>query len=539
MSRQSVVRGTAILTLAGLVARIVGAFFRIALAALIKDEGVGLYQMAYPVYSTLLAISTAGIPTAISKLVSENLAHGNYRGAYKTFRVAQTMLAVSGLVIFAFMFFGAEIFISLFRLDPRAYLPVVAMSPAVFFVTLMSAYRGFFQGQLQMLPTAISQITEQLGRVVSALVLVLLFLPSGLQQAAAGASFGAAVGAFLGLAVLVATWWRQKNSFQAAIGKQTLQDRQSAAGIVARILSLAVPITLGSLVLPLISLADLSLVPQRLAAAGFDNTRATELYGQLTGMATPLVHIPTIITTALAVSLVPAISEATALGRRRQLQEKAYLAVWLTLLLGIPCAAGLYLLADPICLLLYNNGEAGSVLAVMAFGVVFLTLYQTTSGILQGIGRTMEPVVTLFLGAVVKTVLTWVLTANPAFHIRGAALATVLGFGVAAILNMYRLQHLTGMPLRAGETLLKPLAAACVMGAAVVYLYYKLEAAFMARGFGRAGDAATCFSIAAGVCIYFLVLLLTGGIKREGLLLLPKVGPLLAALAEKLHLIRR
>ncbi|HHX74532.1 MAG TPA: polysaccharide biosynthesis protein [Firmicutes bacterium] len=539
MTRQSIVRGAAILTLAALFVRIVGAFFRIALAALIKDEGVGLYQMAYPVYSTLLAISTAGIPTAISKLVSENLAHGNYRGAYRAFRIAQTMLAVSGLVIFAFMFFGANIFISVFRLDPRAYLPVVAMSPAVFFVTLMSAYRGFFQGQQQMLPTALSQITEQLGRVVFALVLVLLFLPSGLTHAAAGASSGAAVGAFLGLAVLLVAWWRQKKFFLAEIGRQVLPDRQSAAGIVVRILSQAVPITLGSLVLPLISLADLVLVPQRLAAAGFDSARATELYGQLTGLATPLVHIPTIMTTALAVSLVPAISEALALGRSRLLQERAYLAVRVTLLLGIPCAAGLYLLADPICLLLYNNGEAGSVLSVLALGVVFLTLYQTTSGILQGVGRTMDPVVTLFWGAVVKTVLTWLLAANPAFHIRGAALATVLGFAVAAILNLYRLQVLTGMPLRAGETLLKPLAAACVMGAAVYYLYHKLEAVFIARGLGRAGDAATCLTIAAGVCIYFLILLLTGGIKREDLLLLPKAGPRLAALAEKLHLIRR
>ncbi|MCR3921433.1 MAG: polysaccharide biosynthesis protein [Firmicutes bacterium] len=538
MTKQSFIKGAAILTVAGLSVRVVGAFFRIVLAMLITDEGVGLYQMAYPVYSTLLAVSTAGIPIAISKLVAESLAHGNYRGAYRIFQTALSLLALSGLAISAVLFFGAQTFARVISLDPRAYLPLISISPAIFLVTVMSAYRGFFQGQQQMLPTAISQIAEQLGRVIIALVLVMVLLPQGLEFAAAGASFGAAAGAFCGLVVLVVTWWRQKKAFMHNLTRQGRRDVQTFPRIMYRIFALAVPITLGSLVMPIITIVDLSVVPMRLRAAGFATSRATALYGQLTGMASPIVHIPTIITVALAISLVPAISEALALGKIRLVQDRSYIAIRMTFILGVPCALGLYLLAEPICVLLFNNAEAGSVLAVMSLGVIFLTLYQTTSAILQGLGKTMDPVKNLFWGAVVKTSLTWTLTSWPTLHIRGAALATVLGFSVASLLNIYRVQRLTGLSLQPVETIAKPLVSATAMGAGVLYLYGTVEPMLATVGVEAANKVTTIISIMVGAVIYVLVMFLLGGIKREDLLLVPSIGPLLIRLAERFHILR-
>lgn len=537
MTRQSFVKGAAVLTLAGLCVRLVGAFFRIVLAMLISDEGMGLFQMAYPVYSTLLAVSTAGIPIAISKLVAENLARNNIRGAYRIFRVSLIILAGSGLLISLLLYAGAGFFANVVAQDPRAFLPLVSISPAIFFVTVMSAYRGYFQGQQQMLPTALSQIAEQLGRVVVALILVVWLLPSGLEYAAAGASFGAAAGALLGLGVLLAAWWRQKKEFFLRIRAQHTSDGYHLGDIIKQIFTLSVPITIGSLVMPLITIVDLSVVPQRLHSAGFDTARATALYGQLTGMASPIVHIPTIITVSLAVSLVPAISEALALRRLQLLRDRAYLAVRLTLLLGIPSALGLYLLAEPVTVLLFKNAEAGAVLAVLSLSVVFLTLYQTTSGILQGLGRTMDPVTSLFWGAVVKTALTWVLTSSATLHIRGAALATVVGFGVAALLNVYKVQIYSGMPLRTSETLGKPLFASAGMGVVVFYVYRFTEAFPVFTG-PWANRVATLGSIMAGGAVYALLLFITGGIKRDDLLLIPKAGPYLLGLAEKFHLLR-
>jgi len=348
LTRQSFVKGAAILTAAGMSVRLIGAFFRVALAMLIGDEGVGLFQMAYPVYSTLLAVSTAGIPIAISKLVSENIARDDYNGAKHIFNIALSILSLSGLVISITLFFSADFFARTIAQDPRAYLPLVSISPAIFLVTVMSAYRGFFQGQHQMLPTALSQIAEQLGRVLIALTLVLLLLPRGLEWAAAGASFGAVAGAFAGLISLLIVWWRQKKYFLGKLSSQKHQENLPFFSVVYKIFALSVPITLGSLVMPLINIVDLSIVPQRLHSAGFDTSRATSLYGQLTGMASPLVHIPTIITVALAISLVPAISEAMALRKIKKIQERSYLAIRLTLLLSLPAAVGLFLLAKPI-----------------------------------------------------------------------------------------------------------------------------------------------------------------------------------------------
>ena len=538
LNKQSFVKGAAILTLAGLSVRLVGAFFRIILAMLISDEGIGLFQMAYPIYSTLLAVSTAGIPIAISKLVAESLARGNYRGAYRTFRIALTILAVSGLAISAVLYFGAELFTRVVTQDPRAYLPLVSISPAIFFVTVMSAYRGFFQGQQQMMPTALSQIVEQIGRVAIALFLVVILLPRGLEFAAAGASFGAAAGALCGLILLMLIWLRQKRSFLYHVEVQSIADEQTFSRIVYRIFALAVPITLGSLVMPLITIVDLSIVPQRLHAAGFDTGRATALYGQLTGMASPIVHIPTVITVALAITLVPAISEALALQQIRLVQERAYMAVRMTLLLGLPSAFGLFLLAEPITVLLFGNAEAGAVLAVLSLGVIFLTLYQTTSGILQGLGKTMDPVVSLFWGAVVKTGLTWWLTSLPALHIRGAALATVIGFGVAAMLNIYRVQVLIGMPLRPMHTLFKPLLSSMGMGAVILLLYQKISACHVLIGPSLANKAATLCSVTAGVFVYTLLLFILGGICREDLLMVPKIGSRLVSIADKFSLLR-
>ena len=540
MSRQSFVSGAAVLAAAGFSSRLVGAFFRIMLAMLIADEGVGLYQMAYPVYGALLAVSTAGIPLAISKLVSENLSKGNYVSAYRIFRVALLMSAVSGFVFSLSMYLGAPLFASQVARDPRASLALAAISPAIFFVTVMSAYRGFFQGQQQMLPTAVSQIMEQVARVAVALLLVVLLLPRGLEQAAAGASFGAVAGAFFGLACLVLIWQKRRGEFLKHYEQSKAKnDKVTTLEVMKKVITLALPITAGSLVMPLVTLVDLAVVPQRLHLAGFDTARATALYGQLTGMATPLVHIPTIITVALAVSLVPAISEAIALQRRRLVQERSYLAVKITLLLGLPAAAGLYLLAEPITVLLFDNAEAGAVLSVMAVSVIFLTLYQTTAGILQGLGRTTEPVVNLLAGALVKLALTWVLTAHPAWHIQGAALATVLGFAVAALLNLYKVCVFAGLRLRPVETLLKPGLATLGMSSVLPLALEWLETALGVAGIARSAELATLFAVIVGVAVYSSLLLLLGVVRRSDLELVPRIGKRLATAAEKLRLLRR
>jgi stage V sporulation protein B len=207
---QSFLKGALILSAAGLGVRLMGAGLKIFLAAVMGDEGIGLYQMAYPVYTTLLAISTAGIPIAVSKLVAESLAQKDFRGAYRVFKVALAILTILGSVFTLLLLLGANFFASSIAQDPRAYYPLIGISPAIFLVTIMSVFRGFFQGQQEMMPTASSQIVEQAARIVVVIVLVYLLLPRGLEFAAAGAAFGAVAGALFSLLFLLFLFFRSR-----------------------------------------------------------------------------------------------------------------------------------------------------------------------------------------------------------------------------------------------------------------------------------------------------------------------------------------
>ncbi|HHW74380.1 MAG TPA: polysaccharide biosynthesis protein [Firmicutes bacterium] len=542
MSSQSrFIRGAAILAVAGVGVRFIGAVMKILLVGIIGDEGIGLYQMSYPIYSTLLAISTAGIPVAVSKLVAENVTASDYRGAMRVFRIALMILTLTGLVIALFLFFSAGSIVRVLDSDPRATLAIMAIAPAIFFVTVMSALRGFFQGQQYMFPTAASQVVEQVGRLVVSLALAVLLLPRGLEYAAAGAAFGTVAGGALGLLLLLPLYYLRRPDFMRKVRAQRKGAPQAAGRIIRHIFALAIPITFGSLIMPLLSLIDLAIVPGRLRAIGFMKEQATALFGQLTGLAGSVVYFPNVVTLALSMSLVPAISEALVLRDRALIRSRAAISIKLTALFSIPAAIGLYLLAEPVIVVLFGpeNAGAGYALAYMSWSVIPLGFYVATTGILQGLGRTVTPVVNMALGGAVKSVLAWFLTAVPALHVGGAALATVIGTAVAALLNLYAVGRHTGWRFRAGELLLLPGFCVALMGLAVRvgyrFLFPLFESILSVR---MAYSAALFLVIALGAAVYGLALLLSGALTREELELIPRVGPQLVDLAKRWRLLK-
>lgn len=268
-------------------------------------EGIGLYQLAYPIYLLALSISSAGIPVAISILVAEKVALQDYRGANKVFRLSLIVLTVLGLVFTVLLWVGAQWLIDWhFIRDPRAYYAILALAPAIFFVTILSSYRGYFQGLQMMVPSAISQIVEQLLRVVTMIILAYMLLPKGIEFAAAGATFGAAPGAVFGLLILLYFYYRKRTYFKEQIRMQTVAGGESSSRIIYRIIQLAIPVSLAGIMVPIVANIDLLVVPARLEVAGFTTEQATELYGYLTGMAVSLINLPTILTASLAASLV-------------------------------------------------------------------------------------------------------------------------------------------------------------------------------------------------------------------------------------------
>ena len=517
-SKQSFMRGAVILGAAGVIVKILGAFFRIPLANIIGDTGMAYYQTAYPVYVLLLAISTAGIPTAIARLVSEKTADNNHREAWRVFRLSFALLAGIGLTTSLILFFGASFFAS-FSSEQAVY-SIRAIAPALLLISIMAAFRGYFQGLQDMMPTAVSQVVEQFFRVASGLSLAVLLLPRGIPFAAAGASFGAAAGGFFGLVVILFIYLRRRNTIRSSL-EITPPDAstQPSSLILKKIVIIAVPITIGAAVMPVMSNIDLLMVPSRLIYAGFSVEQANRLYGQLSGFSAPLINIPQILTQSIALSLVPAIAAAHQTNDRDRLRSETELGLRMAMIVGFPCAAGMFALAKPLMMLLYASQKdsalsAAENLAVLAIGVVFLSSVQTLTGILQGTGKQMIPVRNLAIGAVVKMSVTYSLNANPSMNVKGAAAGTVAAYLTASILNMKAVRKNTGARFDFSLTFLKPGMAAAIMGLVAWLIWKSLSPA--------AGNTiGTGTAVLAGFFVYVFLILIFGAVTKEELGRLP------------------
>lgn len=529
-SNNKFLKGTLILTVSSIVVKVIGSLNWIILSRVLGGEGIGLYQMGFPIYLMAITLSSAGIPVAISIITAEKLAQKDFLGAKRVFNVSLRLLFVTGLVFASALFFGAHWLIDNHWIrDSRAYYSIIALAPAVFFVTFLASFRGYLQGWQIMTPTAASEIVEQLMRVVTMIVFANMFMPHGLAYAAGGASMGAGVGAFCALLVLMWFYGRLKQKLKADLQQQNpLATRESARAIISRLLRLALPVSMSSLMLPVVANLDLLIVPQRLEAAGFHISQATEFFGYLTGMAVPLINLATIFTAAMTISLVPAISESRALNDVFGIRAKPRTAFRVALIITCPCFVGMYFLAEKIAALIYNAPGAADAIQTMSVGILLLGLHQISTGILQGLGRTSIPVINMILAAAVKVFLSWTLTAIPTLGIKGAAMATVVDFGLAAVLNMIFIYKYTGFAL-SFSGVFKPAVSAAAMGAAV-YGVITLAVSW--------GAWAILAAIAVAVPVYGGVLLAVGGIGKDDLESLPFIGHRLLAAGQKLGYFR-
>ena len=518
-------KGTMILTISSIIVKVIGSLNWIILSRVLGGEGIGLYQMGFPIYLMAITVSSAGVPVAISIITSEKQANKDYRGAKRVFNVSLRLLLISGLIFSSALFFGADFLINQHIIrDSRAYYSIIALAPAVFFVTFLASFRGYLQGWQIMTPTATSEVVEQLVRVITMLVFADLFMPYGLAYAAGGASMGAGAGAFCALLVLMWFYRRLKRRLHAEIEAQDDSiPTESAGHIIKRLLKLALPVSLTSLMLPIGANLDLLIVPQRLEAAGFDVRHATELFGYLTGMAVPLVNLATIFTAAMTISLVPSISESRALERFDAIRDKIRLAFRVAMIITFPCFMGLFFLAEKVAALIYNAPGAAGAIQTMSVGILFLGMHQISTGILQGLGKTAIPVINMILACIVKVVMSWWLTAIPFLGIKGASMATVADFAVAAIINMGFIYKYTGFTFSLGS-LLKPLLASGVMGA-VIYAVLSLTE--------QLGMWCVLFAMVAAVPAYALALIAFGGLNKEDLDNVPFIGRRILAVGQR------
>ncbi len=503
----SFLHGALVLLMAGLVTRILGFFYQMAMIRLIGPEGVGLFNMVFPVYIMVLVLATAGIPLAVAKLVAEEVAGNNLPGAYGILVQSIFVLVLTSLFCTCLLVCGVPLLKSCVFPNPKVYYCFVGLIPGIVIVSLCSAFRGFFQGLQQMTPTAVTQTVEQLVRVVAGLSIACLLLPRGIEYAAVGLSLGVVLGELSGFLLMLRIFFKHRT---AAVG--TAVRRFPDLGLrqfLSRAYGLAVPVTLTRFVATALMSVQAVLIPLRLHVSGLSISQATSVYGQFVGIAETLLFIPGVLTMALATALVPAISDAMALRNLRLVRERVYDAVRLTIQVGMPAAFIFLILADELCGVLFRYPEAGVSLRIMALAGPFLYLQQTTTGIMQGMGRADIPFKNLVISSAVSLTGIYYLTAVPLLAVKGTALAVALGFVVMSLLNLQDLHRLTGFYPGLREHVLKPLLSVLCMSLLMLYL----RGALQSRGLDE--GAVLFVTLLAGGLTYLACMLLSGGFNEE------------------------
>ena len=536
MSKNSFLKGAAILAIAGILVKVIGAFYRIPLANIMPEEGMGYYQVGYQLYVLLVAVSTSGFPTATSKIIAEKRAYGDYKGAHKIFKVSFIGFLVAGVFSSLLVLIGAKPILA-FMDNPNSYYALIALVPALLFVPIMSAFRGYFQGMQNMVPTALSQLIEQVFRAGAALTLAYLLLNRGAAVAAGGASFGASAGAIGGTILIVFIYFKNRKKIMTEVDSSTGFEEESVSKIMKSILYIAIPITIGASIVPIINAVDATLVTRILQQIGYTEVQAASKFAQISAYAQTLINFPQVLSVAMAMSLVPSIADAFSRKDQESIKNTTNSGIRTTLLIGLPAAAGLFILAKPIIGLIYYSkppeviAETGEILAILAISLVFLTLVQSLTAILQGIGKPMVPVRNLAIGAVIKVILTYILVSIPSIQIKGAAISTVITYFIAAGLNLYSVKKYTNVEIKYVDTILKPVVAAVIMGIVV-----KLTHFYGVDIIG--GKLATVVSIGVGAVVYGISLLAIGAVTTEDIESFPK-GDKLAKLLKRIGLLRK
>ncbi|MBU3180349.1 putative polysaccharide biosynthesis protein [Clostridium psychrophilum] len=495
MKKHSLIKGTIILGFAGLFARFLGLFFRIPIQALIKDEGMGYYQMSYPLYMFFVAVAS-GVPIAMSKLIAEMNAKNDREGVHQVLRQTLLFMIVLGAAFTTFMVLFAKPIITILKWNPKSYYSFLAIAVAPIFVSIMCTFRGFFQGLQNVRPTAISQVIEQVGRVVAGVLFAYLLFPRGIEYAAGGAALGTLVGAIMGSIYLVSTYFKVKK-------EQTVRRTLKHKYILGELGKAALPISMGAAVGTIMSLIDSILVPQQLLKAGFSQLQSAVMYGQLTGKAFTLMNVPLALSVALCASLVPIIAEAFSLGKRRELIKKVDMAVKLSNVISLPSALGLFFMAYPIMNLVFMKDAAGyEILKYISICIPFVILTQTSTAILQSIGNYMKPVYNLAIGCIVKVVITYVLVSLSSVNIYGAVIGTILGYVTSCLLNMHELKKSLNIKFNFVDAFIKPAIAAMIMIVAVVFSNAIVYNYTMSKGLS------CLISIIIGIVIYLIFVLL-------------------------------
>ncbi len=523
--------GAAILAVSAIFVKVIGAIYRIPLGNILPDDVMGDYNASYNIYNFFLTISTAGLPVALSKTISEANALGRRNQVERVFRVAFSTFLTLGLVSFFCMTVLAGPLAEYAISNPKAVYCIMALAPSVLCVCVMSSFRGYFQGHFNMMPTGVSQIIEAGSKLLVGLALAMFCMKQfGEAFGSVGAIIGVSFGSVVALVFIIFLFL--KNRRQNRRQKSQSADKPEPAGVIlSNLLKLAIPITLGSAATSIVTLIDTKLVMSQLTAifhsvdglalaadgTGAALDAARSLYG-IYSKTMSIYNLPFSMMVPLTACIIPAVSAALARRDRREAQKVSESALRVGLLLALPMGMGLCALGGPIMGLLFpriDTAVAGPLLSTLGIASIFVALQLLCNSILQANGMVNLPIVAVVIGGLVKIAVNYTLVGNPAIRINGAPVGTLCCFLVVDILEMLIIRRAIPQPPSFLRALLKPLAAALVMAAAA-WASYGLLNRFLGNALSTVG------AIGVGVIIYLILVLALRAISPDDLALMPK-----------------
>ena len=475
-------QGVLVLMISQIMIKILGLVYRLYLTNRegFGDKGNAIYGSGFQIYALLLTISSVGVPNAVSKLVSERVAIGDHKGAYRIFKIAFITFGAIGFISSSILFLGADYIANQLLQIPEAELTLVALSPSIFFVTISCVIKGYFNGRENLKVTAHSQTLEQILKTVLSVILVeLVGIVSGVDTAmmAAGANLATTLATALCFGYLFRYYQQAKTEIAWEIKHSTNHQITRVRKTIINILSVSIPMSLGAILGTINKNIDSMTVVRGLKKFLSEEEAKIE-YGILTGKVETLVTLPMSFNMAFATALVPAISSSQARGDVATSEKRISFSLLITILIGLPCSIGMILYAEPILQLLFPNATAGAfIYQISSIGIIFIVLEQTISGALHGMGKMITPAIALGIGVIVKLILNLALIPiSPNDFIlggtAGAAFATVVCHGIAVMIEFCILKRNIALKLDLSKFVIKPILATGLMGI-VSYLVYQ------------------------------------------------------------------
>ena len=521
LKKQSTTKGFAILSAASFMVKLLSLLYVPFLIKILGEQGYGVYSSAYSIFVYVYILTNSGIPVAISKMVSELIALGNYKDAVRTFKIARFLLLILGLIMSLLMLIFAAPLAN-WENSATARLAIMSLAPTILITSVLSAYRGYFQGRGNMSPTAVSQVLEQIANTIFSLIFAAYFIRYGIAAGAAGGTIGTSVGALVAVIYMIYTYEKNK-VFRVPKGYSKLEiKRFTTKKLIKKLLSYSVPMTVCLGLQQAGLLIDLRLVKSRMLAVGINKAQVDVLWGVLSQYTT-LIGVPIAIISSLAITILPSISSLMALKDKKAVRDKINYAIRLCFLVAVPSAVGLAVLAKPIVYFIQYGSDVSRLLMYGSVVIVLMAVVSIQTSILQGLGKLYLVTFFAVLGLIGKIIINYIFVAIPSFNILGAVMANGVSFAIPLILNHITINKVLRVRIKLSSHAIKPIIASGVMAivAKLMYSNFNFICSFLKEGY-FANAIAILIAILFAILTYFFVLVLIGGITKEDLEVFPR-----------------